>query len=197
MPTSSRALRTLKRAAAAWRAATRHRGLLAAAAKSRYLRFCRVCQIPGSPCAQRIARSRGSAVPYTAWTKRRRRTGQQRDMGGSLLRSQSGDFGMAILDPFPGRSSPDLTFELLRPQISVCTSNFESRAHLAALPWSLHATPCSKPAKIGYFGPFSTRNSANLVFELLKPALSVSTSKIGCKGHPLELISDFRVSRYS
>ena len=197
MPTSSRTLRTLKRAAAAWRAAARHRGPRAAAAKSRFLRFCRVCQTPGSPCAQRIARSRGSAVPYTAWTKRRRRTGQQRDMGGSLLRSQSGDFGMAILDPFSGRSSPNLTFELLRPRFPVSTSNVGSREHLAALPWSLHATPCSKPAKIGYFGPFSTRSSANLVFELLKPAFSVSTSKVGCKGHPLELISDFRVSRYS
>ena len=87
-------------------------------------------------------------MPYTAWTKRRRRTGQQRDMGGSLLRSQSGDFGMAILDPFSGRSSPNLTFEPLRPRFPVSTSNVGSREHLAALPWSLHATPCSKLAKI-------------------------------------------------
>ena len=42
--------------------------------------------------AYRVARSRRSAVPYTAWIKRRRRTGQQRDMGGNLMRSQSRDF---------------------------------------------------------------------------------------------------------
>jgi hypothetical protein len=42
--------------------------------KLRTLRFCRVCQAPCSPCAYRIARSRRSAVPYTAWTRRRPRT---------------------------------------------------------------------------------------------------------------------------
>ena len=153
------------------------------------------CQAPCSSCAYRILRSRRSAVPCAAWTKRRQRAGQLRGMGGSLMSSQSHDFGTAILDPFSGRSSPNLTFELLRPRFPVSTSNVGSREHLAALPWSLHATPCSKPAKIGYFGPFSTRSSANLVFELLKPAFSVSTSNIGCRGHPLELISDLKVSR--
>ena len=42
---------------------------------------------PGTPCAYRIARSRRSAVPYTAWTKCRQRGGQLQGIGGSLLRS--------------------------------------------------------------------------------------------------------------
>ena len=67
-----------------------------AVAKLRILRFCRVCQAPCSPCAYRIARSRRSAVPYTAWTKCRQRGGQLRDIGGSLLRSQSRAFHLLL-----------------------------------------------------------------------------------------------------
>ena len=70
-------------------AAARHRRPRAAAAKSRFLRFCRVCQAPGTPCAYRIARALRSAVPYTAWTKCRQRGGQLHGIGDSLLRSQS------------------------------------------------------------------------------------------------------------
>ena len=89
VPTSTRALRPLERAVAARWVAARHRRPRAAAAKSRFLRFCRVCQTPCSPCAYRIARSRRSAVPYTAWSKCRQRGGQLHGIGDSLLRSQS------------------------------------------------------------------------------------------------------------
>ena len=75
-----------------------------AVAKLRILQFCRVCQAPCSPCAYSIARSRRSAVPYTAWTRRRRRTGQLRGMNGSLLRSQSCDFHVLRGVPEIGRS---------------------------------------------------------------------------------------------
>ena len=49
VPTSTRALRPLERAVAARQVAARHRRPRAAAAKSRFLRFCRVCQTPCSP----------------------------------------------------------------------------------------------------------------------------------------------------
>eukprot|EP00964_Phaeocystis_antarctica_P142320 scaffold107568_cov77-Phaeocystis_antarctica.AAC.7 len=48
VPTSTRALRPLERAVAARQVAARHRRPRAAVAKSRFLRFCRVCQ---SPCS--------------------------------------------------------------------------------------------------------------------------------------------------
>jgi len=89
VPTSDRALRTLWRATAAWRGGGAAQEAAWGEAKSRFLRFWRVCQTLGTPCAYRIARSRRSAVPYTVWTKCRQRGGQLQGIGGSLLRSPS------------------------------------------------------------------------------------------------------------
>ena len=91
VPTSTHALRPRERAVAARWVAARHRRPHAAAAKSRFLRFCRVCQTPCSPWRLQDCKvsTFGRALHHLDQAQAACRAAAQH--GRSFLRSQSCD----------------------------------------------------------------------------------------------------------
>jgi hypothetical protein len=90
VPTSVRVLHTLERGTAAYWGGGEAQEAACCGGKVAIPAI--LTRLPGPGHAvrlHRIARSRRSAVPYTAWTKCRQRGGQLRGIGDSLLRSQS------------------------------------------------------------------------------------------------------------
>ena len=90
VPTSARVLHTLERGTAAyWGGGEAQEAACGGGKVAIPAILTRLPGLGGTPCAYRIARSRRSAVPYTAWSKCRQRGGQLHGIGDSLLRSQS------------------------------------------------------------------------------------------------------------
>ena len=93
--TSGRALHTLQRAPAAWRAVARRRRPRAAAAQTRLLRRALKIAICAPPCSARVYRmrlNRCRPAPYAPWSERQQRGTSWRRAGGRLVAVASRDF---------------------------------------------------------------------------------------------------------